>query len=714
LSLAPSARAAGCPNEAIRAEQGAAGLALPDCRAYELVTPGSPPFISTDGGVGGARASTNGDGLAYFTRYPSDAANRSGYRYLTTRAASGWSTEDLGPQDTPWSSLTIDCEQGWDFSPDLSKSILADGWKASAGDGECGESEEVLAPGAPKGYANLYLREGGPGTPFRLVNATPEGAAPANAILNGYTPDLSHILFSEEAPLTQGAPSGNALYEWSAGTLKLVSVLPSGEPVAGNLAYGESGTGENNITPTTHAYSNDGEEVFFYANGNLYLRRNATQAPTASGSCTPVEPHNACTIQVDLKQGGTGTSGGGLFWAATADGSKVLFSDESKLTAGAGARAGKPDLYEYNVTSGLLRDRTPVNGEEGGNVRGFSGMSEDGSVLYFVALGVIAGAGANGDGELAQPRSANLYRLSGGEISFIATLDQEADFADWGGSPAGSAMLGGVLTATSPSGRYLEFASVVSLTGFDNAARDPRDCVRSACRETFLYDAQAKGLECVSCGPTGTVPAGDTEIPAPSTFTSKFEGGVAYYTRQVFDDGRVFFTTPNALAPQDANGTGDVYEFQGGQSRLISSGTGSGESAFVDADPGGANAFFATSQGLVRSDTDNRLSIYDARVDGGFSEPPPPPACEGESCRGETPAAPTQATPGSANFAGAEEGPKHPRAASCKAGYVKQKGKCVKKKSSHKKKKRSHKKKKSKQTKKHGTKHAGSKRRNAK
>ncbi|HVR05339.1 MAG TPA: hypothetical protein VMS02_04805, partial [Solirubrobacteraceae bacterium] len=34
----PASATERCQNEAIRAEQGAAGLALPDCRAYEMVS----------------------------------------------------------------------------------------------------------------------------------------------------------------------------------------------------------------------------------------------------------------------------------------------------------------------------------------------------------------------------------------------------------------------------------------------------------------------------------------------------------------------------------------------------------------------------------------------------------------------------------------------------------------------------------------------------
>jgi hypothetical protein len=703
---AQPAHAAGCANEAIRTAQGAAALALPDCRAYELVTPGSTPFISSPEGstpsapaIGrgfGDRASTDGNGLAYFTRYPAETALRGDPFYLATRGPSGWSVEDAAPQDSPLSSKAFDCEQGVDFSADLSESILADGWNSEeAGEpGYCRESEETLVPGAPRGNGNLFLREGGAGTPYKLINVTPAGARPANAVLRGYTSDLSRILFEEAAPLTEGAPSETALYEWSEGRLHLISVLPSGEPVAGKLAFAKGHGAIVNLAPITHAYSGDGEDIFFYAKGNLYLRKNATQPPTSGGTCSVVEPERACTIQIDLKQGGVGASGGGIFWDATADGSRVFFSDESKLTADSNGAVEKPDLYEYNLASGLLTDRTHTAGGEHPDVRGFSGLSEDGSVMYFVAEGVLAGVAANSEGQVAQPLSPNLYLLDGGEITFVATLKRgvnpAGDDSDWEGGH------GTLQTGTSPSGRYLAFVSVANLTSNASGA------------EVYIYDAQEKRIQCVSC--TGQ-PGGSATLSEPQIFTERTEGWPAYLPRQVFDDGRVFFATTSALVSRDVNGAADVYEYQGGQVQLISSGTATGESVFFDADPSGTNVFFATPQALVPSDTNNAMSVYDARVDGGFSEPPPAPACEGEGCRGQGSAAPNPATPATANFASAEEGPRHAPTVQCKHGLVKRQGKCVKKPQQ-----RKHHAKNNSQKKKHhkGGKHSSSKRRNAK
>ena len=84
--------------------------------------------------------------------------------------------------------------------------------------------------------------------------------------------------------------------------------------------------------------------------------------------------------------------------------------------------------------------------------------------------------------------------------------------------------------------------------------------------------------------------------------------------------------------PQDVNGEEDVYEYEaegegncrnstatfnervGGCVGLISSGTSSEESAFLDASVSGNDVFFLTASQLVQSDLDTALDVYDAHV----------------------------------------------------------------------------------------------------
>ncbi len=213
-----------CANEAIRVIQSA--TFLPDCRAYEIVSPGSNPLLATNGVPGPERASVNGEGIAYFSRYPAEGVNRSGYYYLATRGEHGWSIEEMAPQDSPGAADLFACEQGLYFSPELSAYELSDGWNTEGEGGSnpadksyCASSEEQLAPGVPQGYGNVFVREGLT-QPYQLVNVTPPTAIPANAQFEDADSDLSHVMFREDAQLTPEAPAGYNLYEWSGGTVQ--------------------------------------------------------------------------------------------------------------------------------------------------------------------------------------------------------------------------------------------------------------------------------------------------------------------------------------------------------------------------------------------------------------------------------------------------------------------------------------------------------------
>jgi hypothetical protein len=177
--------------------------------------------------------------------------------------------------------------------------------------------------------------------------------------------------------------------------------------------------------------------------------------------------------------------------------------------------------------------------------------------------------------------------------------------------------------------------------------------------------------------------------------------------RYLFDSGRLFFDSADGLVGQAANGVEDVYEFEpekvgscsstsssgsstykpertlkieegtpqertvqepAGCVGLISSGSSSEESAFLDASAGGGegedgepgqeggdNVFFLTSARLSPLDVDSARDVYDAHVCGvGWACPTPspaPPVCEGDACQNVV-APPGELTPGSLTFSG--------------------------------------------------------------
>lgn len=670
---------ASCENEVIRSKQGA--LTLPDCRAYELVTPAASdsdePFavplsfgeapLSSPAGM---QASTSGDRMAWTSQYTSPSSM--GLDYLSTRGPDGWTTEDVIPPQSVENGL--DCpglEQMAAYSSELTSGVLADGFgQAGSGRGEesrCGHDEPLLVSGEPVGFQNLFLRDN-ESVSYQLVDVMPPGApAPTfPASFQAGSNDLSHVVFEEGLPLVPGAGSGDELYDYFDGAVHLVSYLPGGTPVHGVLAGSTVNYGLEpyNLANSRHAMSADGSRVFFEAEGDLYARTNPEQ-PAAEECASPT---NACSVQLDEAQvGAEGPSGGGGFMAASEDGSRVFFTDANRLTSGSHAEPGKPDLYEYDFqrpAGSRLIDLTAGAGGPG-EVLGVSGASASGEEVYFVAEAALTGSQENSSRAVAQAGQPNLYLASEGALTFVATLNPSADDCDWntaclntGGSPTNGPA--GLTARISGNGAYIAFQSDLELTGYNN---EGPTCVPvqhggpgvegytpGHCEEIYLYSQSDNKLECVSCNPDRRVaPLGPADIHYPSEASPDTEMRNTYPQRYVSESGQVFFESRDPLVLAAANGQYNVYEYEGGEPHLISAATSEAGSYFLDANPTGSNVFFATAKALVKSGSNAIYAIYDAREDGGFAEESrQTTACEdGEECKGAVtspPAFPAPAT----------------------------------------------------------------------
>lgn len=660
IAGSPPAGAEACSNEARRDKQAPAGAALPECRAYELVTPNA--LVLQDSSP--ARASDVGGGLAYYDTHPAPGADSSSYFYLARRTPSAWTVESIGPQDEARAFFENECEQNIFFSPDLSKNIDEEGWFTVAEPGLCKEPGAVLVPEQPLLYRNVFVHDNATDA-YQLVNATPSAAAPANAKFQDVSDDFSSIIFSEEAQLTSDAPAeAYDFYVWAGDGIRLLTRLPDGSPTAGELADaaghrindGNTLVRGSGLAPVTGAVSADGRRAFFYAGNNLYVRENPDQAqsPVSTGECT--DPLLACTRQIDVSRG-PGPSGNGVFWWASSNGSRVFFSAESKLTNDSEAVLGKAELYEYDLDSKQLTDITPGSGTVA-DVRGVTAVSDEGSYVYFVANGVLAPGATPGNCETPEVagQKCNLYVAHNGSVAFIAKLGHEERWIWQEGFSvlSGERHKPGALWAdSSPNGRYLLFSSTESLTGYDN--HDVKSGQPD--REVFLYDAQASAgsgeLSCVSC-PSDSSPAHDPfmHVVFGGNNGSSPGGNASWAVNSVLDDGTVLFDTSEALLPQDTNESADVYRYRNGEYALISSGSYAGNSHYLDASPDGTDVYFRTSESLLRVDRDHEhASIYDARIEGGFPEPLPPPSpCVGEACRPPVMAPGPVTEPGSATF----------------------------------------------------------------
>ncbi len=645
-----------------------APASLPDGRAWEMVSPlekgGGEIAPLTDGslatsegvlgGGGVAQASENGNAVTYLstTAFAEPAAAPKASQYLSSRTPTAWATRNITTAENAKSYAPAGAGTPYDaFSTDLSSWLMHSGDAAGA----LSVVNPVPAPGGPPGYANLFLAQGGVFQPL-ILDAHPPSHRSINPVPSGFvleygasTPDLRHVVFAANDELTVGSvdpgQGGRDLYEWSEGMLWPVSILPGGTPATSAELGSLIGEGGGDVT---HAISDDGSRVFWTDNnGNLYLREHADRPESplnGAGEC--IDPNGACTIQLDAPRGGGG-SGQGVFLTASADGSKVFFSDRQQLTADSTAGGRNSDLYEFDVQHNSLRDLTVDTGDvEGAEVGGVLGASADGSYVYFVAKGNLAVGAESGQ--------YNLYFAHEGRTTFIARLSLDDKTDDWS---KGDIYRRAAVTA---DGQRLTFMSDARLTEYDNT--DARTGLPDM--EIYIFDATrapGKGNPlCVSCNPSGARPLGGPDpkggsfgvaasTPAGTPFTLTRS---TYRPRYLTDEGdRLFFNAIDPLSPQATNGKQNVYEWEedgtgscgtvGGCVDLISDGSSVDGSSFIDASASGNDVFFITRSQLVSQDTDQLVDLYDARVGGGLPSSPAPPApCSGEGCRPAAASAP--------------------------------------------------------------------------
>jgi DNA-binding beta-propeller fold protein YncE len=592
----------------------------------------------------------------------------------------------------------------------------------------------------------------------------PPGTPECGPRFVGATPDLSHVVVESGFPLTSTPlpPESAGLYEWSAAApsspLTLVSLLPpngGGEelPAEGGELFGY----RNSVA--RHAISDDGTRVIWTekeGGHHLYLRDlvrqetvqlDAVQGGSGEHGAHPAfqfaSPDGSRVFFTD-DQRLTPDSGGG--------GDEV---DEKEN-----------DLYvcEMAVQVGhlscQLTDITPLQGGEeahlqnlvlGGSEAACNVGSELACSLYFVANGELtSGEGAvqgncQGNSSVNGAR-CNLYIArtvgSGWGIKLVAVLSAD-DFPDWNGRSGGS-HLAELTARTSPDGRYLAFMSQRSLTGYDN--RDASTGARD--EEVYLYDSRGGDLRCVSCNPSGSRPRGKrysemlfgidgtevwsnenqmlaASVPAWTSYI-QLNGAARYQPRYLSNSGRLFFNSVDSLVAQDVNGTGDVYQYEpegvgpvatgctqasstfvpqaAGCVSLLTSGTASHESAFLDAGESGGDVFFLTTAKLLPQDIDTTYDVYDAHECSSASPCPPsvssspPPVCQGDACQ-QPASPPNDSTPGSLTFQGAGN------VLECSKGKKVKGGRCVKKQKAKKKHPKKHKKSHKKQAKKRSASH---------
>ena len=620
-----------CPNEAFRTGDSAH---LPDCRAYEQLTPvdkngAQEPFhyaASLDDAVlvgeDGDNVVLEAEGTDY--REGPDAGQSP---YLFSREVSGWGM--IAGLAQPQAGVRRYAPQV--YSSDLTQVASSSEYKTST------ESES----------ADVEYDLGPVGGPYRTVASVPRqdvegenGSTEQFAGWVGGDPSLSklvletqdHTLISEEETGTQSGWSD--LYEYTARNgLAQLNVSSEGTTIGSCGAHLVDGyedakserIGDGDGSP--HNVSADGSLVFFEAvpgkkcgvdeeAPDLYMRVNGSET-------------------VDI--------GEYRFLAANAEGSRLLLQSET----------GAKEAVLYDTGSQTSTPLPELTGIELTNAELV--VSADLSTAYF--------AGAGG---------LNRYDINGGKLEYL-----------FAANPPPSGQGGSALElAVSADGRYIYFeGSVGGLPGDGTLEQGGNSHEEAA--QVYRYDNDERVVECVSCASSYDPVPNQPAFLHSSDAQPSIRGSVPLDTSISGNGDYAFFTTPAALVPQDIDGeieietgpgsvnpdlghttspSSDIYEWRAngvsgcgqldGCLALITNGRGGYKSLLLGSADEGRDVFVYTREKLVPQDNDTAGDIYDARVEGGFPPPPPRPTeCEADACS-TPPSAPVDSTPASLTFTG--------------------------------------------------------------
>jgi hypothetical protein len=611
-----------CPNSLARQQTGA--NYLPDCRAYELVSPASAGDLVLFAGdelpnarrggldiVGPPKNTGQATDPARFGFYgalgsaPGTLApNTLVDFYVSTRSNQGWVTKYPGISGNeallvidPHCSATLG--QCYDYH--LADLTGGDPFDVGSGIPYLWNADGTFAGRLPTNASSI------PGSD-KIV-----GDALGSATFAHYAFSSKTVRFTPEGLIT--APGSAYDNDTAAKTVTLISKRPDGSAIPQE----PSNTKDHAEYIRIPMVSKDGSHI-------LMSTANGPACQLSDESCIPPLTHLYMRVEDSVTYD---VSGGKdvRYLGATSDGTKVFFASSDQLSND--DSDSSVDLYMWQQSDNSITLLSRGNGQ--GNSDSCtatwttqcdvqpilsthpevdSSIASEGGDVYFYSPESLDSANPG------IPDQRNLYVYRGGQVQYVTTLDPGTELSRF---------------QVTPDGRHAAFVTDSRLTSYDNAGY----------AEMYAFDASSGDVECVSCAPDGSAPTADAAGSTSGLF--------------ITDDGRTFFSTPDPLVSADTNGLIDIYEFVGGRPQLISSGTASEDTVggglilyppstvgLEAVSANGTDVYFSTFDTLVSEDHNGPFfKFYDARTNGGFLlKEPTPPCTAADECHGPSSTAP--------------------------------------------------------------------------
>jgi hypothetical protein len=695
-----------CPNATVRQQTGSGSL--PDCRAYELVSPGNAGAATLLPGGPNSGLASNPPRFAFFGALgsipgPWNPTNTFQDLYVSSRTATGWKTRYAGiPGDLVGATTGPPNGEGHPTGGEGSHVIrggqMTDvemnyflGWDPGTQGFVCCGRVGSMAPyvhdfeGNSLGRwpTNAHEIEGGLKDMACWTNYPEPACGPTGGFAGDVRPsgDFSHYFFSSGnvAFAPGGKTSGiGSVYdnEIATKTVEVVSKKQNGEDIER-----EPGVSSDDYMALPGA-SLDGSNILMAASATGICGRPSgvcDPMPFPCGSndagfehslsivnCPPLPPSHLYMRVNNIATYDVSRGHAVNFEDITEDGETVFFTSDEQVSSEDEDNSTDLFMWEQETDSvTLVADGEGTIGNTDAcnaswiaacgvqmafprypefieTIPTDKSISQDGDIYFYSPEQFVGSNGA--------PGRRNLYVLHDGEIQYVATMDAT--------KPATRLQVG-------RDGSFAAFLTSAKLTAYDNQGRE----------EMYRYNAETGDFRCVSCLPTGEPPTADVEGSQNGLYLA--------------DDGRTFFSTKDALVPQDTNNLSDVYEYVSGRARLISTGIGQKErdrnftSGLIGVSADAVDVYFSTFETLVPEDQNGPfLKFYDARTGGGYPiNSSAAPCAAADECHGAGNPVTTAPQIGSTADLGQRGNvkPKKP-AKKCKKGKVKRKGKCVKKK----------------------------------